>query len=193
MSKLQGLIIIVLLLSVSTYVSGQNKESLVIGGQNFGKTRQQKAEAYLAEFASPAFKDSYTNIYSAIKNVLILLPEYAFEKVTDRSFPVLFTEVPHFGTGRWANSSGIYVMPDDPPTFTKGMWIVKLNTELNEGKDVEAIEGVVFHELAHRVLGHEGGHFSIEVEKEANHLVKKWGFQKQYLKAKASFGTKATH
>lgn len=150
--------------------------------------RQEKVGSYLSEFVSPAFKDSYPNIYTAIKNVLILLPENAFKKVTDRSFPVLFTEVPHFGTGQWANSSGIYVLPEDPPTFTKGIWIVKLNTALNDAKDVEAIEGVIFHELGHRVLDHEGGKFSVEIEKEVNRLVKKWGFERQFLKARAKFG-----
>jgi hypothetical protein len=151
-------------------------------------SREKKVDRYLQEFASPAFKESYSNIYKALHEVLVLLPQSAFDKVTDRAFPVLFTEVPHFGSGQWANSSGIYVEPNDPPTFTKGIWIVKLNTALGESNDVQAIEGVIFHELAHRVFGHEGGIFSIQKEKDANHLVEKWGFKAQFLRAKAKFG-----
>jgi hypothetical protein len=95
--------------------------------------------------------------------------------------------------GKWANSAGIFVEPNDPPTFTKGIWIVKLNTQMNEVNSVEAIEGVVLHELAHKVLEHQGGTFNPEIEREANRLVKKWGFERQFLKAKEFFGAKATH
>lgn len=167
--------------------------SFVLAENTIQKTREKQVDAFLREFSSQAFKESYPNIFTAIKQVLILLPPDAFAKATNRAFPVLFTEAPHFGTGQWANSSGIYSEPNDPPTFTDGIWIIKLSTKLNETKDVEAIEGVIFHEIAHHVLGHKGGVFNPEIEKEANRLVKKWGFERQYLKAKEAFGSKATH
>jgi hypothetical protein len=121
--------------------------------------------------------------------VLTLLPSEAYKKVTDRTFPALYTEVPHFGSGQWANSSGIYVEPNDPPTFTKGIWIVKLNTAMEEANDVQAIEGVVAHELAHHYLDHVAGAFSMEKEKQANHQIQKWGFDRQFQRAKAKFGS----
>ncbi|MBF0490148.1 MAG: hypothetical protein HQL15_05945 [Candidatus Omnitrophica bacterium] len=152
-------------------------------------TREEKVKSYMEEFVSQGFKESQAKIYTAIQQCLRLIPEEAYKKITDRTFPVIFTEMPHFGGGRWANSSGVYVMPNDPPTFTKGIWIVKLNTQLNETQDVEEIEGIIFHELAHRVLDHVAGAFDIDKEKQANRLVKKWGFERQFLKAKSSFGT----
>ena len=73
--------------------------------------------------------------------------------------------------------TAVQMMPEDPPTFGKGMWFVKLNTELEGAKSVEAIEMVVAHELAHRVLGHRAGAgISVKDEKAANHLIRRWNF-----------------
>ena len=74
-------------------------------GLAFAQTRAQRAEAYLDEFASQAFKQDYPNIYAALKKALMDIPDDAYLKVTHRDFPVLFTEVLHFGSGQWANSA----------------------------------------------------------------------------------------
>ena len=152
------------------------------------ESREVRIKEYLHDFVGHAFKESFPNINQAIEQVIKSLPQEVLDKVLDPDFPVLFIEMPHYGGGRWANSNGIYMEPDDPPTFTKGVWIVKLSTELNDSNDIPAIEGVIAHEIAHFVLGHQPEGLNLKQEKEANALVNKWGLEEQFLKAKKRFG-----
>lgn len=151
--------------------------------------RKEAMDQYLHDFVGQAFPQSYPSIYQAIKNAVEHLPQEAFEKINHADLPVLFLEMPHFGGGKWANSNAIIVEPDDPPTFKDGLWIIKLSTQLEDSKDIDAIEGIVLHELAHFILGHQGGAYDIQKEKDANNLVKKWGHESKFLKAKAKFGS----
>lgn len=63
-----------------------------------------------------------------------------------------------------------------------------ISDELSGGTPA-AIEGIVAHELAHRVLEHiQRGHVSCTAEREANQLIKSWGFGEEYKSASAEFG-----
>ncbi len=153
--------------------------------------RNEVVKEYLSEFASKAFIQKYSKIYRAIENVLTVLPQEVFLAVTERDYPVLFTEYYYTGTGRIANSSDTIVFEYDPPTFTKGFWLIKLSAELEEAEDIGAIEGVVAHELAHRVLKHSHESYSPEMEVKADSLVNKWGLDDELAKAKTIFGNNA--
>ncbi len=162
---------------------------VLLANFSWAASRKEQVDQYLHDFVSQAFQFSYPSIYNAIELSLMGIPQEALDKVSNADFPALFVEMPHFGGGRWANANGIFVEPHDPPTFTKGVWIIKLSTELEDSKDVDAIQGIVLHELAHFILDHHGGVFDKQYEKDANHLVKKWGFERQFLKAKEKFGS----
>ena len=104
---------------------------------------------------------------------------------------MIFVDVLTSGIARTANAVQFTMRKDDPPTFQKGFYLIKLGDNLEDASDVEAIEGVIFHELAHRILEHlSSGKFSCDMEREANRLVKKWGFEKEYTKASGEFGHK---
>ena len=61
--------------------------------------------------------------------------------------------------------------------------------QITTAEDVEAIEGVVLHEIAHRVLEHGTSEkASREKGRAANRLVKKWGFTRELEKAIERFG-----
>ncbi len=153
--------------------------------------RQEVIREYLSEFCSQSFIQSYPKIYKAIQSALEKIPYEIFLSLTDRARPVLFTEYHTIGVGRFANSSEIMVFKDDAPSFTKGLTIIKLSTELEETDSAEDIEGVILHELAHRVLEHSQKEIrTCQREKEANQLVKTWGLEEEFLKAKARFGSK---
>ncbi len=80
---------------------------------------------------------------------------------------------------------------DDPLTFQNGFYLTTLSDELNDAPDPEAIEGILFHEMAHRYLEHlRAEEFSCEMEREANRLVKQWGFETEYQKASQTLGSK---
>jgi len=146
--------------------------------------REEVVREYMGEFCSEALQAS-PKISSAIRDVLRRIPEEASLLVTRRDFPALFTEYYTEGASRLANSSGIYALADDPPTFARGTWIVKLNSDLERLAAEDAIRAIVAHELAHRVLGHRPGEKdAAEAEKAANRLIRDWGFQKDYLAAK---------
>ncbi|MCU0665687.1 MAG: hypothetical protein MUF05_01150 [Candidatus Omnitrophica bacterium] len=146
--------------------------------------RAQVVEEYLSEFAPAEVLKDYKNIKDAIRNVLLRLPEDVFIQVTERSFPVIFAEYYYKGQSRLANSTSFWNLPDDPPALTKGFYLIKLNVELNQVKDSSYIEAIIAHEIAHFVLGHASGEYNIEMEKQANALIKEWGFEKEFIKAK---------
>jgi hypothetical protein len=154
--------------------------------------RPEIVEEYLSEFCSQAFIQSYPKIYGAIKAALTKIPQDAFLAVTDRARPVLFTETHYAGLGRFANSSNILVADDDAPAMSQGLTMIKLSVELEDkAESSEEIEGIILHELAHRVLEHAKKKlYTCQMEREANHLVKSWGYEKEYLKAKERFGDK---
>jgi hypothetical protein len=148
--------------------------------------RQEMVEAYLSEFCSSNFKEG--RIATAIRQVMMRLPAEALLKVLDRRRPVLFTEIYDAGTARFASTSEIIVTPYDKPAFQEGMTILKISTALEKGP-TEAIMGIVAHELAHRVLDHvRRGEVSCDAEREANRLIKSWGFTKEYEAASKEFG-----
>jgi len=152
--------------------------------------RERMVDMDLAEFCSSELLR--TQIGEAIHDVMMRLPPEALEKVLDRRRPVLFTEMYDVGTAKIASSSEIIVGPKDVPAFQEGMTILKLSTALNNGPK-EAVMGIVAHELAHRVLDHvRRGQTTCKAEREANRLVKTWGFTKEYQAASGQFGSNKT-
>ena len=152
--------------------------------------RDELISEYLGEFCSQTFVRGMPKVYSAIRDVLLRIPFDALLNVTDRRRPVIFTEFYDSGTARFANSADISTEDDDAPCCTKGFTLMKLSTGLNEAGTQSAIEGIVAHELAHRVLEHfRKGGGSCKAERQANALVKQWGFEKEFGGAKKMFGS----
>lgn len=152
--------------------------------------RTTQAEAYLSEFASPAFKN-IPKIYTALKNVLVRMPYEDYLKVTDRSRPIFFTEVYDAGTAQYANSAEIIAEEGEEPCCQKGFTMIKLSVGLAKAKDSKAIEGVVAHEVAHRVLDHvKKGRVNCAAEREANALIRQWGFGGEFKQASKTFGSR---
>jgi hypothetical protein len=150
--------------------------------------RVQMVDAYLLEFCSPELLKS--QIGEAIHEVMMRMPADALAKVLDRRRPVLFTEMYDAGTARFASSSEIIVTERDEPAFQDGLTVLKLSTALNNGPK-EAVKGIVAHELAHRVLDHvRRGQTTCKAEREANRLIKSWGFEVEYKSASEEFGAK---
>lgn len=153
--------------------------------------RAEVVKEYLSEFSSPAFApDSKT--YAAIRDALTKIPLDAFLSVTDRSRPVIFTEYHYTGVGRFASSSNIVSFEDDAPSMTDGLTMIKISLEMEDtAQTSQEIEGVILHELAHRVLEHAKKKIrTCQMEREANNLVKSWGYEREYRKAKERFGDK---
>jgi pimeloyl-ACP methyl ester carboxylesterase len=149
-------------------------------------SRARRVDAYLAEFSAPVFGSS--KIGPAIRDVLMRLPEDALDKVMDRRRPVLLLDVNSSGTGRFASSSEVMMAPQDAPAFEEGMTLIKISDELADGSS-EAVKGIIAHELAHRVLDHvRQNHLSCNAEREANRLIKSWGFTVEYEAASREFG-----
>jgi len=148
--------------------------------------RKEVAREYLAEFASRAFT-SDPKIHAALIDVLARLPKKDFIKLTDRDFPVVFTEYYTTGSARWANSAGIETLEQDAPTFRKGLWIVKLNVELAASPKKGMFEAIVAHELAHRILKDVTGKTIKDLERAANRLVIRWGFGKEFKSARLNW------
>ncbi len=154
--------------------------------------RAEVIEEYLGEFCSQGIVQGMPKIHTALKNVLRGMSLKDFLQVTDRQRPVLFTEYYYTGTARFANTSEIIASEDDAPAFEKGITIIKLGDALNEAETSAPIEGVLAHELAHRVLDHvKKGRVTCTEEREANALIKQWGFADQFAKASKLFGRKA--
>lgn len=156
------------------------------GSLGSGDQRAWRVDQYLAEFSSPAFMNF--QIGPAIRDVLMRLPPEALEKVMDRRRPVLFVDVYSSGTGRFASTSEVIMSPRDIPAFQEGMTLIKLSDALAESSP-EAIKGIVAHELAHRVLDHVRSHqVSCDSEREANRLIKSWGFTQEFEAASRELG-----
>jgi len=155
------------------------------------QSRPELVQHYLNEFCSISFPMHYPKTYKAIQHVLNKIPDDVFLAVTERRRPILFTEYHTTGIGRFANSSEIFVLPDDVPAFQDGMTIIKLSAELESADSSQAIEGVIAHELAHRFLEHILKKTErCQREKEANHLIQDWGFAEEFELARKKFGRK---
>jgi hypothetical protein len=153
--------------------------------------RKANVQRYFDQFFPPGIAEDYPKIYKAVYEVFMKLPENVFNEITKHEYPVLFTINMTSGIGRFANSTQMSVHKKDHETLREGFYLIKLSDELEHTPDFEAIEGIVFHELGHRYLNHlRQPIFSCEMEREANRLVKKWGFEKEYKKAKEAFGSK---
>lgn len=153
--------------------------------------RQKQVEAYLDEFAAAEFKTVYPRIYQALQNALTKLPDEVFRDVTNRKSPVVFVNTISTGIARYAHSTEFYFKEGDRRAFHDGFYLMVLGDELNNTADVEAIEGVILHELAHDYLKHlRAPKHNCEMEREANRLVKNWGYAKEYEKASETFGAK---
>jgi len=150
--------------------------------------RAEFIKEYLDEFC---FYQEPSLIYRAIKDVLLRMPVKDFLNVTNRRRPVLFTEFYVDGTARFASSSEFIVNPGDPPCCKEGFTLVKLGMSLGLARTPGPIEGVVAHELAHRVLDSiRKGNVNCDAERAANALIKKWGFRKEFKEASQLFGQK---
>ena len=150
--------------------------------------RPELIKEYLGEFC---FYQDPSLIYQAIKDVLLRMPYKDFLNVTNRQRPVLFTEFYDSGTARYASSSEFIVTKDDPPCCKEGFTIVKLWMGLGLAKTPGPIEGVVAHEIAHRVLDSiRKGNVNCDAERAANALIVKWGFKKEFKEASRLFGQK---
>ena len=161
-----------------------NPSFLTAGDQS----RSAQVEKYLNEFSGSEFKVDYPQIYQALNAVFMKLPNDVFIAVTNPKRPVIFVSNISSGIARYAHSTEF--IKTKKATFADGFYLITLADELNAMDDVEAIEGIIFHELAHRYLEHlRKPTFSCEMEREANRLVKAWGFEKEFLKAKKRFGS----
>ncbi|MBP9855426.1 MAG: hypothetical protein KBD53_11220 [Candidatus Omnitrophica bacterium] len=153
--------------------------------------RQEQVEAYLNEFSAGEFRGYYTNIYQALTNALNKLPDDVFQDVTDRKSPVVFINTITTGIARYANSKEFRFIGDEPPAFQEGFYLMVLGDELNDSNNIPAIEGIILHELAHDYLKHlRAPKHNCEMEREANRLVKAWGYTKEYEAASKEFGAK---
>lgn len=151
--------------------------------------RPEIAREYISEFAQQDFDQKYPKISRSLQIALEKLPLEVFEFITRREFPIIFSEYHTQGIGRFANSSQIVQLPDDPPTFTSGVFICKLSTELEGAQNLDAIIGIIAHEIAHRYLRHLNNEvIASEMEREANHLIQDWGFEQEFQAAKNEFG-----
>jgi len=150
--------------------------------------RLKVIKEYLAEFC---FYQEPSLIYQAIQDVLLRMPYKDFLNVTNRQRPILFTEFYDSGTARFASSSEFVVMPGETPCCKEGFTIIKLGMSLGLAKTPGPIEGVVAHEIAHRVLDSiRKGNVNCDAERAANALIKKWGFKKEFKEASRLFGQK---
>ncbi len=150
--------------------------------------RAEVAKEYLTEFS---FYQDPNVIYKAVYAVLTGMPYQDFLSVTRRERPMLFTEFYLEGTARFASSSEFALSSDDPPCCKEGFTIVKLGMSLGASKDPGPIEGVVAHEIAHRVLDSiRQGHTDCDAERRANALIVRWGFKKEFKAASRLFGQK---
>jgi hypothetical protein len=111
--------------------------------------------------------------------------------VTNRARPVFFSEFYDSGTARFASSQEFIFRPEDPPCCSEGFTLLKIGLGIGISDKPGPIEGVIAHELAHKVLEHiRNGKVNCNAEREANRLVKKWGFEEEFKEASKLFGSK---
>ena len=150
--------------------------------------RPELIKEYLGEFS---FYQEPSLTYKAIQDVLLRIPYKDFLNVTNRQRPVLFTEFYDSGTARFASSSEFIVNKEFPSCCSEGFTLIKLGMALGQAKTPGPIEGVVAHEIAHRVLDHiRKGNVSCDAERVSNALIRKWGFKKEFKEASQLFGQK---
>ena len=150
--------------------------------------RSKSIKDYLAEFCSI---EESSIIYKAIVNVMRKMPYKDFLYITNRQRPIIFVDYSDSGTARFASSQEFLVGPNDPPCCKEGFTLIKLGQGLGIAKTSQAIEGVVAHEIAHRVLEHiKKGQIDCNAERASNRLIKQWGFTKEFEEAKKLFGTR---
>ena len=184
MKRILGAAIIIALI-----ISNWAGESFALRSK--AERRDQAVEVYLKEFVGEPVHQAYPKIYQAIEEVFHKLPADVFKNLTDRRRPVVIIVNITSGIAKYANSTEFTVGNNERQMFAQGFYLLKLGDELENSPNIEAIEGIVFHELAHRYLEHlRQPVFSCEMEREANRQVKKWGFEKEYKAAKEFFGAK---
>ena len=150
--------------------------------------RPEVIKEYLNEFC---FYQDPDVIYRAIWDVLLRMPYKDFLNVTNRQRPIIFTEFYDSGTARFASSSEFILTKDDPPCCKEGFTIIKLGMGLGLSRIPGPIEGVIAHEIAHRVLDSiRKGNVNCDAERAANALIRKWGFKKEFKAASKLFGQK---
>ncbi len=166
--------------------------SNIFAQENPDKNRDQAIKQYLAEFVSGNIQHAFSSVDVALHNVLRKVPDHVFQAVTDRKRPVIFVDYYTSGIARFAGSTEFVFREGDQPAFQDGFYLIQLGDALDSVEDPIAIEGVILHEIAHRILEHlKADHFSCALEREANRLVKSWGFEQEFLKAKEYFGSKS--
>ena len=155
--------------------------------------REEMAKEYLSEFASGNLIVAYPKVREALLNALMKLPLEIYLEVTQRKRPIIFIDYYTGGIAQYAGSLEFTMRETDPPTFDEGFYIIRLGDGLNNADDVEAIEGIILHEIMHRYLEHlknEENRHPCELEKEANQTLKKLDFAEEYSKAADFFGAK---
>jgi len=154
--------------------------------------REEMAKQYLSEFASGNILHNYPKVRTALLNALQKLPLDVYLTVTERARPIIFIDYYTDGIAQYAGSMEFSMRETDPPTLDDGFFIIRLGDGLNDATDIEAIEGIVLHETAHRFLEHlrNTEKHPCEREIEANRLVKEWGYEEEYKKASEEFGAK---
>lgn len=154
------------------------------------KTDENDISLYMREFVSAELYN-YPNILEAIKHTLQKLPKDVYTEVTARERPVVFLPTISTGIARYARSHQFLVEPDDTPTFIDGFYLILLGDELNNKNNVPAVSGIIAHEIAHRYLEHLTERKDMcDMEREANRLIKQWGFEKEFEAASDLFGAK---
>ncbi len=147
------------------------------------QSRAQIIDHHLKEFS--AFQ-APSQVRTAIVNVLQKMPDKEFAYVTDARRPVIFIDS---GSSPYASSQEFAMSPGEEPCCQEGFTLIRLGGRLEEARNIMAIEGVIAHELAHRILEHlKTGHVSCKSEREANRLIKSWGFTKEFEAASKTFG-----
>lgn len=176
----------ILLLSLSSCATTTQNWSQPLTPQ-----RQEHVTAYMNEFASGSFRSFYTNIGQALENALNKLPEDVFADVTDRRSPIIFINSVTSGIARYANGMEFFFRPQDQAALQDGFYLIVLGDQMNNFDNVEAIEGVIAHEIAHDWLKHlRAPKHNCEMEREANRLIMDWGYEDEYRQASETFGAK---
>jgi len=154
--------------------------------------REEMAKQYMSEFASGNILHNYPKVRTALLSALQKLPLDIYLTITDRRRPIIFLDYYTEGIAKYAGSMEFRMRETDPPTFEDGFYIIRLGDKLNGTENTEAIEGVILHEIMHRVLEHlrNDTEQPCEMEKQANQKLKDLGFEKEYSMAAAEFGSK---